>query len=191
MTKFKIVLIAAGFFIVIIFAVACGQFLVVNEPRQSDVIVVLAGETDRRLIRGLEILDQGYASRLFLDVPAREKIYGREVADLAQKYVESLPEASRITICPIYALSTRSETQDVSRCLQGTGARKILLVTSDFHTRRALSIFTHVSPADYSVAAASDPREFGARWWKHRQWAKTNLTEWAKLMWWELVDRWR
>jgi uncharacterized SAM-binding protein YcdF (DUF218 family) len=66
------------------------------------------------------------------------------------------------------------------------------LVTSDYHTRRAISIFRHmVLGYGYSVAAAFDSREFGVRWWEHREWAKTNLGEWTKLVWWELVDRWR
>ena len=113
------------------------------------------------------------------------------LTELAQKYVQGLPQTSRITLCPIYASSTRGEAQDVARCLQSTDGRKILLVTSDYHTRRALLIFNRVAPAEYSVAAASDPREFGVQWWQHRQWAKTNAEEWAKLAWWELVDRWR
>jgi uncharacterized SAM-binding protein YcdF (DUF218 family) len=190
MTKFRFVLLAGGLFIVALGA-ACGRFLVINQPRSSDVIVILAGETDRRLVRGLEVLDQGYAPRLILDVPARARIYQWDQTELARKYVEGLPQASRIAICPIYGLSTRAEVQDVSRCLQGTEGRRILLVTSDFHTRRALSTFSRVAPADYSVAATFDRQEFGVQWWQHRQWAKTNLQEWAKLMWWELIDRWR
>jgi len=128
---------------------------------------------------------------MILDVPADSKIYQWNEVEIARKYVEGLPQAGSITICPIYAHSTRDEAQDVSRCLQGSGARRILLVTSDFHTRRALSIFNRVLPADYSVAAAFDPREFGVQWWRHREWAKTNLGEYTKFMWWELVDRWR
>jgi len=84
-----------------------------------------------------------------------------------------------------------SPTADVARCLQGGSGRCILLVTSDFHTRRALSIFNRTLPGNYSVAAAFDEREFGVQWWRHRQWAKVNFDEWVKLIWWELFDRWR
>jgi hypothetical protein len=41
------------------------------------------------------------------------------------------------------------------------------------------------------VAAAYDPNEFGVQWWRHRQWAKVDFDEWLRLIWWELVDRWR
>jgi len=190
MGRFKLVFIVGG---LLLFALAarCGEFLVINQPRKSDVIVVLAGETDRRPARGLELLAQGYAPRLILDVPADTKLYQWDQVELAQEYVERLPQAGSIMVCPIYGRSTKDEVQDVSRCLQGVSVRRILLVTSDFHTRRALSIFSQVLPADYSVAAAFNDREFGVQWWRHREWAKTNLGEWTKFIWWELVDRWR
>jgi DUF218 domain len=190
MATVRLVFIAAGLFAVALGATS-GRFLVVNQPRQSDVMVVLAGETDQRPARGLELLDRGYASRLILDVPAEAKIYQWNQAEIARKYVEGLPQAGSITVCPIYGHSTRDEAQDVSRCLQGVSGRRVLLVTSDFHTRRALSIFNRVSPADYSIAAVFDEREFGVQWWRRREWAKVNFEEWLKLMWWELVDRWR
>jgi uncharacterized SAM-binding protein YcdF (DUF218 family) len=169
-----------------------GSFLVLNQPHKSDVIVVLAGETEHRPARGIELLDQGYAPRLILDVPEQAKIYQWSQPELAQKHVQSLPRASAIMICPINALSTRDEAKDVEHCLGNIEARSILLVTSDYHTRRALSIFSRVLPQyRYSIAAAYDPREFGAKWWQHREWAKVNLDEWIRLLWWEAVDRWR
>ena len=189
MGRLRIIFIVGTLFMVAL-AATSGRFLVLNQPRKSDVMVVLAGETDRRPARGLELLDQGYASRLILDVPAETKIYQWNQADLARKYVEGLPQAGSITVCPVYGQSTRDEAKDVARCLQGVNSQSILLVTSDYHTRRALSIFSRVSPAAYSVAAAFDEHEFGTQWWRHRQWAKVNFEEWLKLIWWELFDRW-
>ncbi len=190
MARFRFIPILGALFIVALFATS-GRFLVMNQPRKSDVVVVLAGETDRRPARGLELLDQGYAQRLILDVPAEAKIYQWNQAEIARKYVEGLPQAGSISVCPIYGHSTRDEVQDVARCLQGVSAHRVLLVTSDYHTRRALSIFNRVLPGDYGVAAVFDEREFGAQWWRRREWAKVNLEEWLKLIWWELVDRWR
>jgi hypothetical protein len=190
MIRFRTVFIVGGLVVIAQFATS-GRFLVVNQPRKSDVMVVLAGETDRRPVRGLELLDQGYAPRLILNVPAEAKMYQWGQAELARKYVEGLPQAGSITVCPIYGHSTRDEALDVARCLQGANAHRVLLVTSDYHTRRALSIFRRVLPGDYGVAAVFDEREFGTQWWRRREWAKVNLDEWVKLIWWELVDRWR
>ncbi|HLB86683.1 MAG TPA: YdcF family protein, partial [Terriglobales bacterium] len=119
-----------------------GRFLVVDQPRKSDVIVVLAGETNRRPARGLELLNQGYAPRLILDVPAGATIYQWTQTELAERYVKGLSQANLITICPIYGLSTREEAREAAICLDRVGGRSVLLVTSDYHTRRALSIFS-------------------------------------------------
>jgi len=168
-----------------------GRFLVVDEPQKSDTILVLAGETDRRPARALDLLAQGYASRIVLNVPAPATAYGTTYVDLARNWVGSLPQASLITVCPIYGLSTKAETIEADACIRKAGGSSVLIVTSDFHTRRALSIFRHqIKGRPFGVAAARDPEQFGEFWWRHRQWAKTNVDEWLRLLWWELVDRW-
>jgi DUF218 domain len=168
-----------------------GRFLVINQPERADVILVLAGETDHRPTRALELFHQGYAPQIILNVPTAAKIYKWTEPELAQAYIKDLPESSAISICPIAGQSTKEEAKDSAPCLGARNARRILLVTSDFHTRRALSIFRHeLSSYDYSVAAAFDSREFGVQWWRHREWAKVNFGEWARLLWWEGVERW-
>jgi len=175
-------------------AANAGRFLVVDAPVRSDVILVLAGETEHRPERALELLDQGYGRRLVIDVPADAKSYGFTDVELARKYVQGLTQAASVEICPIAGLSTRDESHDAERCLagMGVGPKTILIVTSDFHTRRALSIFRHeIHGASFSTAAARDETQFGTHWWAHRQWAKTCVDEWLRLVWWNAVDRWR
>jgi hypothetical protein len=167
------------------------RLLIEDNPRKSDVILVLAGETEYRPLLGLQLLDQGYASKLILDVPAAAKMYRWRQPELAQLYVQQLPQHAAISICPIVGLSTKAEAKDAVACLEHTGVHSVLLVTSDYHTRRALNIFRREAPAySFSVAAARDPNEFGARWWRKREWAKVNFYEWLRLLWWEIVDRW-
>jgi uncharacterized SAM-binding protein YcdF (DUF218 family) len=185
-----LILLLAG---VTLFAAEAGRILMVNAPEKSDLIVVLAGETDRRPALALDLLRQGYAPRILLDVPASARIYDSTLTQIAADYVRKLPVASQIAICPIAGLSTREESHDVASCLRGeAGASRILLVTSDYHTGRALSIFRHEIQGKYfSVAAAHDDAQFGIRWWTHRQWSKTCLDEWLRLIWWNAVERWR
>jgi hypothetical protein len=177
--------------LLILFATQAGRFLVVDAPRASDVIVVLAGETDRRPTRALELLQQGFAKRVLIDVPADSTIYTFTQLDLAQKYVQSLPQAAVVSVCPIVGLSTKAETEDVEKCLTRMNPGTVLIVTSEFHTRRALSTFRQELPGrTFSVAAAYDSAQFGTHWWTHRQWAKTVVDEWLRLLWWSVVDRW-
>ncbi len=175
-----------------LFALEAGRILVVNAPQKSDLIVVLAGETDHRPALALDLLHQGYAPRILLDVPASTRIYDSTLTQIAADYVRKLPVASQIAICPIAGLSTWAESHDAATCLRGEpGATRILLVTSDYHTRRALSIFRHEIRGNYfSVAAARDDSQFGVRW-THRQWAKICLDEWLRVIWWNAVERWR
>jgi len=178
--------------IVLALASQAARFLIVDDPQPSDAIVVLAGETAGRPARGLELLRRQMAPRMFIDAETHNEIYDKPLVSLAQNYISSLPEASRIAVCPIPGLSTDAETNDVQHCLQPLGVHRVLIVTSDFHTRRALSIFrTRLPQYQYSVAAVSDPVHFGRAWWTHREWAKVTVDEWMRLMWWECVDRWR
>lgn len=175
----------------IVFAVNAGKMLVIDAPQPSDVIVVLAGETDSRPARALELLDRGYARRLLIDVPAQDRIFGFTAEQLAEQYEHSRPEAAQLGICPIEGLSTREESHDVEECLAKEQGTRILIVTSDYHTHRALSIFRREIPGKtFSIAAAYDSTQFGTSWWAHRQWAKTWFDEWLRWFWWALVERW-
>jgi hypothetical protein len=92
-----------------VFVATSGAFLIVNEPRKSDVIVVLAGNTDGSPARGIEMLDQGYAPRMILNVPAAAYVFHSNELDLAQRYIQGLPQAVDITVCPIRGMSTTAE----------------------------------------------------------------------------------
>ena len=182
------VLLAA---ILMTFAANAGRMLVVDAPQPADVILVLAGETDRRPARALQLLDQGYGRRVLIDVPAAAKVYESTQLQLAEKYIRGLPQAAAVGICPIEGLSTREESHDVEKCLAGETGGRILIVTSEFHTRRSLSIFrSEIRGKSFSVAAARDGSQFGTRWWTRRQWAKTCVDEWLRLIWWTAVERW-
>ena len=179
-----------------------GGWLVVDRPQPADLIVVLAGETEQRPAKGLQLLAQGLAPRLLLDAPAGTHIYRWNQLELAQQYLAGQPQAAQAGACPIVGMSTKTEAQDVARCLAAQAAtsaggaaysvHRVLLVTSDFHTRRALTIFRHEIPGvEFSAAAAYDPAQYGTRWWQQRQWAKTFFDECVRLVWWYAVDRWR
>jgi uncharacterized SAM-binding protein YcdF (DUF218 family) len=191
-SKYRAFLVLAIVVICLWLASRAGAFLILNDPRASDAIVVLAGETNVRPVRALELLAQGYARRIILDVPVQAKIYEFTQIQLAQDYIRDLPQRTSVSICPIEGLSTKAESKDVAACLGQQQAKSVLIVTSDFHTRRALSIYRHQVPAlQFSVAAAYDESQFGPRWWTHRQWAKTFFDEWVRLLWWKLIDQWR
>jgi uncharacterized SAM-binding protein YcdF (DUF218 family) len=176
------------------FALSAGRLLVVNAPEKADAIVVLAGGSDdNRYYKALELLRAGYALRMYVDALADTQKFGHRETEYAQRFVEETagPDLTRVKVCGINGDSTVAETASVARCLQPDGAHSILLVTSEYHTRRARSIFQKLLPGhQISVAAAPDVR-FGVKWWHHREWAKMTLEEWEKLLFWEMIERWR
>ncbi len=67
------------FLIFLALASQAARFLVVDEPGKSDAIVVLAGETNVRPARALELLRQGVAPHVFLNVH-RDLIYDQQLS---------------------------------------------------------------------------------------------------------------
>ena len=94
-------------------------------------------------------------------------------------------------MCPGRMASTAEEVAVAAPCLLSRHAHRVLLVTSAYHTRRALAIFLHRLPQyEWRVTAAPDETAYGTDWWRRRASAKTWLGETQRFVWWELVDRW-
>jgi uncharacterized SAM-binding protein YcdF (DUF218 family) len=169
-----------------------GSFLIVNHPEHADLIVVLGGgNNDLRYWNGVRLMQEGYAPRLMLDVFSKGVTFGNQDIDLAREFVERTAPG-RASVCPIDENSTYDEALYMNRCLKGSVVKSILLVTSEYHTRRTLSTWEKRLPQyHFSTYAASDPYFFGERWWQTREWAKTTYGEWQRYLWWLCVDRWR
>ncbi len=170
-----------------------GRLLVVDTARPCDVILVLDGENGNRLEKGLQLLNSSFGKELIVDADARQHWLGRTEAErLASSIASRGDVAPRVHVCAMTAAtSTFTEAKEVERCIQPIPATKITIVTSDFHTRRALSIFRHVLPRyQWAVAPVEDPDTFGTPSWRHVQWLCTTMHEWQKLVWWEAVERW-
>jgi uncharacterized SAM-binding protein YcdF (DUF218 family) len=169
-----------------------GSFLVVNRPEPADLIVVLGGgNNDLRYWNAVRLMQEGYAPRLMLDVFSLGETFGNRDVDLAEEFLKRTTPG-KSTVCPVVQNSTYDEARYIGQCLQGLNVKSILVVTSEYHTRRALAILQKRLPQYHiSIYAAPDPYFFGQRWWQTREWAKTTYAEWQRYLWWLCVDRWR
>jgi len=196
--KRKLIIYLAVLTVLIVFGAFAGYLLVRDKPEKSDVIVVLDGDSlDERYERGMALLRAGYGKHLFLDTDDDSHFYGHRPTEYAANFLkedakEMLPYVS---VCPYSDNSTITESIYVHKCLNSLPAlspHKVLLVTSDWHSARALSIFRKKLPQyQWSVASIYDLRLFGPHWWRHREWAKTTFEEWLRVAWWNAIDRWR
>lgn len=168
-----------------------GPALVVNQPQRSDLILLLAGdENDTRYWKGIELLRAGYAPQMLVDARADAISYGRTAAELTEDFIRRSAGGLAVHVCPTRGASTLQELQSAAACLQPAAPHRILLVTSDYHTRRALAIARQAYPGySWSVAAANSGLLSAPRWWADRQNAKEVLLEWQKMVWWELAER--
>ena len=179
----------------LVFARFAGSMLIRDHPEKSDVIVVLAGDSqDERYRRGMELLRAGYGRHLFLDASSDSRYFGHTPAEYAEAFLrqDAKEMAAQVSVCAFEEDSTLTETGYVGKCVEPFHPATILLVTSDWHTARARSVFQRRLPQyHWSVAAAKDSRLFGTHWWRRREWAKTTFMEWLKVIWWNGIDRWR
>ena len=189
--KFALALAAAGLLLVA-FRHA-GRALIVNSPQRSDVILVLAGDSnDERYWKAISLLRAGYARQVLVDARADAVSYGRTAAELTEDFVRrtttDLP--GRVGVCSTKGDSTVRELNSAASCLERVGAHTVLLVTSDYHTRRALSIARKQLPRyTWTVAAADSGLLSQSKWWTDRSLAKEVFLEWQRLAWWEVVER--
>ena len=162
-----------------------GAFLIVHAPEHADVIVVL----DDEWLKAVELQRKGYAPKILLDAAVNSWLYGRNEAELAREWVQTQKFGS-MEVCPVIASSTYAEVASVQQGLAPLHVHSVLLVVSNFDTRRALEIFRARLPQyQWSVAASSAPFHYADQDWKLRSWAKTVLNDWEQFLWWKVVDQ--
>ena len=164
---------------------AAGNFLIVTDPvEDAEIVVVLAGDgTGRRLMRAVELVREGRAPRILVDGPPG--LYDRYECDLAIEFAVNRGVPREILDrFPIGARSTLDESRVVDRELRRRGIRTALVVTSNFHTRRARSIFARYTSGEVRylfVAALYDDFQ-PDRWWLTRSGKKVAALEYLKTL---------
>lgn len=171
---------------------AMGNFWVVEDSLEpADAIVILSDDNFQadRATRAAEL----YRARWAPSVVASGKRL-RPYAGIAELMRRDLAErgvpAEAIVQFSHTAENTREEAQALRRLVAERGWRRLLVVTSNYHTRRARYIFHRVMPEDLRVrlAAARDSDFDPDHWWQTRLGLKLFFRETLGICWaiWEL-----
>lgn len=163
---------------------ALGGYLVhADAPEKADIAVVLAGDQfGRRILQGAQLVEQGYVPRVLMSGPPG--FYGFSEAQLAIAFAVKHGYPERwFAGFEHKGLSTREEATALVPELRRRKVRRVLVVTSDYHTRRAGNAFRSAGP-DLNVRVIAAPDEFFERgkWWRSRQGQKAVFLEWAKTI---------
>jgi uncharacterized SAM-binding protein YcdF (DUF218 family) len=166
-----------------------GNFLVAQEgpPRKADAALVLAGDAfGRRILRGAEMVREGHVPLVYVSGP--HELYGFSEDELAIQFAvkKGLP-AAWFQGLPNQANSTDEEARSLLPELQRRGVKRLLLVTSNYHTRRATRIFRRIAAErgiliEIHPVAARDALFEPSTWWHSRPAQKIFLLEWTKTL---------
>ena len=169
-------------------------WIVQDRVTPADVIIVIGDDnfSGDRAAEAATLFKAGWAAQVVASGRMLRPYVS--IADLMAKDLESrgVP-SSAVVLFSHRAADTREEAEALRVLVVQKGWRRILLVTSNYHTRRARYIFRKVLPSNVSlaVAGAPDPQFDPASWWESRQGRKTFFLEtvgYVEAMW-ELRNR--
>lgn len=167
-----------------------GEFWVLNDPAmQSDALIVLGDDNydGDRAAHAAELYRMGMAPVVVASGRLLRPYAG--VAEMMERDLEShgVP-ASSIIKSPHRGENTREEAEALAGLIRMRGWRRVLVVTSNYHARRALFIFGRVLPEGISVRVrgARDSEFDPSRWWETRQGQKLFFNELVSYV----VARW-
>jgi len=167
-----------------------GNFWVVDDPLQKSDAIVVIGDDDYsgdRAARAAALFKQGWAPTIVAsgrELRPYASISELETHDLQGDGVakQSIVQFSQ------RAENTREEALALRDLFAQRGWHKIVIVTSNYHTRRARFIFSRVMPTnvDTRVVSAPDANYDPDGWWETREGIKLFSLECAGY----LVARW-
>jgi uncharacterized SAM-binding protein YcdF (DUF218 family) len=144
----------------------------------ADVIVCLTGGRGR-IRKALELYEKGYGGMLYISGTDR-KIQMREILK-ELKWVGPVDD-SHIVLENV-STNTIENAEQVRRFVVDQGLKRVLLVTSVYHVRRAHYIFRKILPPDVLIDVSWFEREpfDPSDWWTDRTGILVTVTEFFKF----------
>ena len=192
-----IVAAASCFVVLALLATPAAEFLIVRaEPARAEVVLVLSGASvyDERLRHGISVFREGRARALVLTNDGlRGRWSRRRQANLTsvERAKDALIDAGipqeRLVLLEPRVTSTYDEAETVRGYVEQSGVKRILVVTSPYHSRRALWVFRRVlEPLGVQVGIESplpgEQSPLPGRWWLSRLGWHSVAIEYVKLV---------
>ncbi len=166
------------------------NFWIVNEPpAKADAIVVLGGGLQYRPFQAAVLYHKGFAARILItDVRHRPTdqmgLTQPERRVTEQALLKQAVPKSAIVPVGKSVTTTFDEAVAVRDWVNTTGAKRLIIVTEIFHTRRARWIFRKVlrNTGTEILAVAAQPQEYQAtNWWQNEEGVIAFQNEVAKM----------
>lgn len=124
-------------------------FIVDNAKKNADAILILSGDIVTRAEGAMSAYKQGYANKLFITTIKNRSSKYPHIIKTRNQYIKDIIEYENININYIPSIkggatSTIDEAIDMAIYLKKNPLQRIILITNEFHTRRALYIFKKI-----------------------------------------------
>jgi uncharacterized SAM-binding protein YcdF (DUF218 family) len=166
-----------------------GAFLVDAQPPQpADLALVLGGDFwGPRVLVGAELAKQGYAPLTLISGPryyGAPDLYGRPEGDLAIDFLVQKGYPKQLFQFVITdADSTITEARALRDELARRQVRRVLLVTSNYHSRRATIVLSLFCPGVTFISVpARDTHYHIVNWWTDDSSRRLFFSEWKKIL---------
>jgi uncharacterized SAM-binding protein YcdF (DUF218 family) len=147
-----------------------------NPTKNADAIICLSGGRTTRVGESLRLWNQGYSTKLFVtaEKPRNSEFAQLELGHLkfAQAITQVMKFDAEWEVLPSLtggATSTFDEAEDALSYATEKKWKRIIIVTDEFHTRRAHYAFEKIfanSGIDVEVAGSSNEVYAIENWWK-------------------------
>jgi uncharacterized SAM-binding protein YcdF (DUF218 family) len=142
----------------------------VDDPAPADAIVVLLGGPTHRPARAAELYRHGLAPTILIGTSGVDPDFRiDETAAYRTALIDRGVPPAAIQVLPGRVGSTRDEAHRVADYLRGHPLRRIIVVTTGFHTARARWIFRkilHGTGVEVRMAAATHPLFTEQTWFR-------------------------
>ncbi len=159
-----------------------------RRPMQADYALVLAGDDQSRPFGAAALYRAGYVRKVLLTRPSDRFLTAADEGDVNRTAKEVLRArgvaADDIVVLERVVESTFDEAQALEPILRREPQARIVVVTSDYHTRRARWVFQRTWPdlADRLQLFSLPTDGFSADdWWRSEAGAATYLKEYARF----------
>lgn len=160
------------------------SYLVEAEVAQpAEIAIVLGGDSEgNRANMGCELLKKGLVKQIWFS--GSQSMYGRTESDLAREWAGARGcDLTKMVALHQVVDSTADEARGITAKMRQAGIRDCILVTSNYHTRRAGGLFRKVgNELKITVVAAADHDFPVDKWWKYRPTRKIFAYEWMKTI---------
>jgi uncharacterized SAM-binding protein YcdF (DUF218 family) len=165
-----------------------GWALVRDEvPAKADIAVVLGGDLwGNRIKKAGDLVRQGYVPAALVSGPPGFYDQHECEPEIAYAVRHGYPPQYFIAF-PDEARSTQDEATMILPELRRRNVHRVLLVTSDYHSRRAGRIFRAAERSlgggiEIRMVATPDKEFHPDSWWQSRQGRKIAFMEWSKTL---------